>query len=279
MVLQNIQHIIGIILIIYGNNCNDCQATPLYGRDVRLAENNEFPFVVSLSLKSNNIESEKNHFCGGSLITYSHVLTAEHCVINKLHYYDLVIKVGSIDLRNTSIYRVAWWITYNQWNVNYNDDEKIGNTSHDIAIIKLYGNVYSSIKLGILTRFPDKDLYGKKAETAGWGRTEVKKPARYLRTVELFTLQPEKYLFKNFINDTAFQNNFFTEKFLMSSAKPPAYLGCGDSGSPLLINKREIIGVNKGTCCLVNDTSTINYQNLHSSVNYYIRYINDVINL
>jgi secreted trypsin-like serine protease len=59
------------------------------GTDVNTKE--EFPYMVSLTRKTDNI-----HICGGAIISDQHILTAGHCLHNKLiPHTDIVVLIGS----------------------------------------------------------------------------------------------------------------------------------------------------------------------------------------
>jgi trypsin len=58
---------------------------------------NEFPYLVSLRYYEENI-----HFCGGSIISKWHILTAAHCLFPIQNEYDIVkIYIGISSSRST----------------------------------------------------------------------------------------------------------------------------------------------------------------------------------
>lgn len=52
----------------------------------------------------------------------------------------------------------------------------------------------------------------------------------------------------------------------------------GDSGSPLFLNGKEIIGVNLGWCTQEDNPRTVEDHNLHASIEYYRKFIEAVAN-
>ena len=81
-------------------------------------------WMVSLRRYSNH-----THFCGGSIISSSWILTAAHCVYN-LHPSDIMVHAGSNNLRHSTQWRsVAQIISHPMFN---------SLTDHnDIALIQL----------------------------------------------------------------------------------------------------------------------------------------------
>lgn len=91
------------------------------------ADNDEFPFIASLQ------NLNKEHLCSGTLITYSHVITAAHC-LNDEHPRSIEIVLGEVDLRFASLrYEVASWLSYSVWATNLHLPG--AEDYHDIAII------------------------------------------------------------------------------------------------------------------------------------------------
>lgn len=107
------------------------QAHPMRGlnvRDATLSDN--FSFVVSMG----RIDREGKHFCTGSLITRQSVLTCQHCIAGK-NKSNIIITIGSTDLRLGQKYGVADWKSFDQWHFNISELEF--STEDDIAIIKV----------------------------------------------------------------------------------------------------------------------------------------------
>jgi secreted trypsin-like serine protease len=104
------------IMLHLSDNIHDLAiSSPMFGENVRYANQGEFPFVVSIKrISFNNSEPENYHICTGTLVSNKDVLTAEHCSDNLL-ISDIEVIVGSNDIREGKQYNVSWWITYNTW--------------------------------------------------------------------------------------------------------------------------------------------------------------------
>lgn len=146
---------------------------PLDGRIVggQNTDISKFPWQVS-------IQRSGEHFCGGSLISNQHVLTAAHCLDYILIPALLTVRVGSTSsvsggqsIRVSRIFLHAGWTG------------RPTNYDNDIAIIKLYqaptvANARAISLVAPNTRIPNLALI----TVTGWGSTRENGP-------EITTLQ------------------------------------------------------------------------------------------
>jgi secreted trypsin-like serine protease len=141
-----------------------------------------FPFQVSLILaEAKKGEEFSYHFCGGSLISDTWVLTAGHCVTSEGEIVDpkgINVYLGSTDFKNgdriavTSVYR------HPQYNVDFTDN--------DVALLKLERAPRKDVKVGKInlidsTKDSSLETPGTELTIVGWGTTEQGSLSRNLR--------------------------------------------------------------------------------------------------
>jgi hypothetical protein len=110
-------------------------SSPMFGENVRLAQNGEFPFVVSIKRRNLfTILQENNHACSGVLVSNKDIITVNHCFQNVRDYITEVI-VGSNDLCLGTIHYVSQWLSFNQWSTIRNVETNY--ITNDIAMIRV----------------------------------------------------------------------------------------------------------------------------------------------
>lgn len=138
---------------------------------------NEYPWQVALVYN-------KKFFCGGSLISDRHILTAAHCVFGSFSkgLDKLVVSLGDHDLstKNESEHIVAK-VKHVIWHLHYNPH----TTENDIALMELEEPVPFSYGVSAVKLPSDLDDMFEEANATvtGWGRysTRLKSTSHVLK--------------------------------------------------------------------------------------------------
>jgi secreted trypsin-like serine protease len=141
-----------------------------------------FPFQVSLLQAEAKKGDEFNyHFCGGSLIADTWVLTAGHCVTSEGEILDptrINVYVGSTDFKNGDRIAVKSVYRHPQYNADFTDN--------DVALLKLERAPKKEVKVGKInlidaTKDSTLETPGTDLTIVGWGTTEQGSLSRTLR--------------------------------------------------------------------------------------------------
>ncbi|XP_022906936.2 serine protease 30-like [Onthophagus taurus] len=135
------------------------------GRD---AQKHEFPWMVSITRRG-------GHFCGGTLITNQHVLTAAHCLctgIGEDTMLPATIKATISQHDLTTSDTAAYEVGVNS--ISVHPQYSCKKARNDIAIIELASKVQwsDSANPACLPSFESSRLQETIATVAGWGWTK-----------------------------------------------------------------------------------------------------------
>lgn len=120
----------------------------------------QFPYVVSLRTASNN-----RHFCGGTIHTARYVLTAAHCMANKVSLNVRVV-AGSVSLSSGGTSYPVSTITSHP---NYNAYTYL----NDIAVLRTSSSITFTDSVQPLAISATFVAHNINTVAVGWGMTSV----------------------------------------------------------------------------------------------------------
>ncbi|XP_011505643.1 PREDICTED: chymotrypsin-2-like [Ceratosolen solmsi marchali] len=187
-----------LCLALYSSDIQGKKLRIYGGEDVTIQD---YPYSAALAKISNEY-----FFCGGSIISNWHILTAAHC-IEQYQYFEIKVYVGSTRLAITaeSGYRLQRCIRFNQFRNK----------------IDLPSSNFINYSIGILT---------------GWGRTDTHEGdhSEILQkaTMKLYSVPECNQVLPFLLHDEQ----------LCAFNRVGVGACIGDSGSPLVVNQ-EVVGI------------------------------------
>ncbi|MEQ1636925.1 MAG: serine protease [Methylococcales bacterium] len=183
------------------------------------AINNEWPWVAALVYRS-----DITVFCGGSLIAKNWVLTAAHCVNNKVNSLDVLINRAQLSSTQGERIAVKHILIHPLFNPK--------TLQNDIALLQLV-EASQTKPINILTEQSDQDNAGQNAIALGWGNLSAfnKTFPDYLQQVELPIISND---------DCKKRQTSVRDTMLCAGFAEGGKDTCeGDSGGPLIVFDRE----------------------------------------
>lgn len=184
------------------------------------ADPNEWPWLAAIMYRRS-----RKSFCGATLISDTHVITAAHCV-DKFKSADLRVRVGEYSFEHEGetadeTFKVASMKIHKDW-----QDKTFEN---DIAILKLDGTATRSASVSpICLPSAHEQFTDKRARVIGWGATSFAgASSSVLQEVEV-RVWNNKHCAKNYA-----EMGRMVLKTMLCAAEKKKDSCQGDSGGPL----------------------------------------------
>nr|ATU82938.1 secreted S1 protease protein [Pristhesancus plagipennis] len=250
------------------NNCNcicgigDRQHRIIGGKQ---ADAHEFPWIATLSLNG-------TFYCGASLITRRHLLTAAHCLYGK-RFTDINVGLGEHDRGTKHEPGAVKQLKLRR--ATMHEGFSLSKIQHDIAIIELMNPIEPTgpyVRTVCLPIPGDITYSGMDGVVAGWGREKENGPtAMKLRKVTIPLLSREECA-----NGYGYCPKKILETNFCAGLPKGKKDACqGDSGGPMHLNRTgrinymELIGiVSWGRGC-----GRPNYPGVYTRVDKYTSWI------
>ncbi|XP_060654090.1 trypsin delta [Drosophila nasuta] len=177
------------------------------------------------------------HFCGGSLISSTVVVTAAHCLLK--------VTVATLRVRAGSTYRSLGGVTSNAASFKVHEDYDSSTKINDIGIVKLQTKLTLGTNIKAIALTTTAPQHGAAASCSGWGSTSYagnSYSAKLLyidtRIVGRTECASSSYSYGSKIKDT-----------MICAAASNKDACQGDSGGPLVSGGKLVGIVSWGTNC------------------------------
>ncbi|KAF5287280.1 hypothetical protein FQR65_LT02153 [Abscondita terminalis] len=217
--------------------------------------NRRYPYQVS-------IQSYKEHFCGGSIISERVVLTAAHCM-DKMSTSFLTISAGINDLKSVGAQQCAVKAIF--MHQAYHSTRMV----NDIAILLTYNPIKFNDKVNKIDIYKAHLEGGKVCKATGWGALGFKgKSPTVLQELTTTSLTIERCLE---MQPPGSVNYIYDNVHLCVYKQNGSGLCSGDSGGPLTYDNQLVGIVSWGRNCAVG------YPDIFTRVFGYLEWINMVL--
>uniref|UniRef100_E2J7A0 Salivary trypsin n=1 Tax=Triatoma matogrossensis TaxID=162370 RepID=E2J7A0_9HEMI len=227
---------------------------------------NEYPMMAGLFFKP-----RKLLFCGGTIITQYHILTAAHCTEPfEEDVEDLQIVLGEHD--QDKVDESSSTVYMDVLNVVPHEEYYLIGHRHDIAIILLKNKIVYTNTVGpACMPIEPINMIGHKIKVLGWGKLSTNGPT-------------SKVLMKVYLNVVTLEvcNNTYEDIDLVERRQICTYYptkdSCqGDSGGPLLWLDREINRYVLAAATSYGESCATDVPAVSTNISYYMPWIRRVV--
>ena len=222
----------------------------------------DYPFMVSIQVKNTQAPAGFDHWCGGSIITPTMILTAGHCVANAKDMSGAFVIRDPSTLQIVTRNRAAYAVKAIHLKPDFYYQSVLGSAGkpigilaeNDLAIIELNQPIRDEATVNLPDANKEAEYYfpGNRVLTIGYGVYDASETVSYPLLRSAWT---------NVINPLVF-HDFYYQGTLIEASKVNPYLprtqffgtynaqyssGSHDSGSPLLVQNSDgsyvVIGI------------------------------------
>ncbi|XP_050089164.1 proclotting enzyme-like [Anopheles aquasalis] len=221
------------------------------------ADANEWPWMVALVMS-------RASFCGGSLITDRHVLTAAHCVLN-LKLTQFVVRLGEYDFKQ---YNETRYRDFRVSEMRIHADFDQSTYENDVALLKLIQPSFFNSYIWPICMPPlDDNWTGYQGVVVGWGTQFFGGPYSPI------LMEVKVPIWANRECQEVYINRIFDTSLCAGEYEGGKDACQGDSGGPLMIqlpNRRwAVVGVvSSGIRC-----GEANHPGIYTRVSSFVRWI------
>ncbi|XP_063594811.1 uncharacterized protein LOC134771778, partial [Penaeus indicus] len=215
-----------------------------------------WPWTAAVRTKSGG------HFCGGTLVSWRHVVTAAHCIKGGESRFPLKVSVGIHSVHSSGIQADVAHALYHR---SYAKGSAYNNDIAVLVLTKAVGPA-SGVALACLPSPGAALSSGSRATAVGWGATSEGGPSsQTLRQVEVDVLE-------NRICRSSYGPSFDAQKMICAGKVQGGKDSCqGDSGGPLTQQQGRwtLVGVvSYGSGC-----ARPNFPGVYTRVSHYVSWI------
>lgn len=222
----------------------------------------DWPWAVSL------ITSRGKHFCGGSIITKKHILTAAHCAYRFRKKPALLIGLGGHRIDGHRHESVSKVIIHKDYQHGYRFEA-------DIAILKLEKEIDFDLKASpiCLPKSSQKHEEGRTVHVKGWGRLNetLTKLPNHLQGVALYMVATNTC--------KKAYGRMFSETMLCVGGEVADKDACqGDSGGPLVLEDEETNSwIQVGVVSFGMGCGRVGFPGVYTKLTDYVKWIEEKI--